>query len=100
MSEKINPLLQVAVQRLERAGLWKEGESTTIGREGHELLARDAPFRKRLLESDNLALVVELVRIGLSPYFCLAAKNRKEAALSPFGFDQGLFLTRGHAEYS
>ncbi len=55
MTEKINPLLQVAMQRLERAGLWKQGESTTIGREGHELLARDTPFRKRLLESSNLA---------------------------------------------
>ena len=99
MTENINPLLLLAEQRLEKAGLPFESESTPFGRERHDLLTRDAVFCKRLLQSTNLAHVYGLLGRGFSPYFCVSAKNRKERTQSPLGFTASLFSTPGHAEY-
>lgn len=99
MTENTNPLLLLAKQRLGKAGLPPESESTTFGREGHDLLARDAVFCKRLLQSTNLAHVYGLLGAGFNPYFCVAAKNRKDRLNAPLGFTASLLSTPGHAEY-
>jgi hypothetical protein len=99
MTNESNPLLVLAKQRLIKAGILDEGESTTFSRESHELLSRDAVFCKRLSQSTNLAHAYGLASAGFNPYFCIAAKNRNERSNSPLGYSQSLFSTVGYAEY-
>jgi hypothetical protein len=99
MTNEPNPLLVLAKQRLIKAGILDEGESTTFSRESHELLSRDAAFCKRLSQSTNLAHAYGLASAGFNPYFCIAAKNRNERSNSPLGYSQSLFSSLGYAEY-